>query len=70
MEQEVFNTARIPTTLYTNDGDEVVTVNVPPFNPPAEILQWGARYFVYDVIDKRYIEGMLYFVPPIEQTGE
>lgn len=67
---ENINPALVATTLYTNDGEEVVTVNVPAFVPPAEILQWGARYFVYDPIAAQYTEGMLYFVPPIEQTGE
>ena len=64
------NSPLIPTTLYTNDGDEVVTVHVPAFTPPAEVLQWVARIFVYDPIDKHYTEGMLYVIPPFQETGE
>lgn len=51
----------IPTELYTKLGGFVTVVDVPPFNPKPEILQWGARFFVYDAKQDKYIEGMLYW---------
>lgn len=49
-----------PTRLLTRTGDFVVEVLVPPFNPPAEIIQWGGRYFIRQP-DGKYCEGMVWF---------
>lgn len=48
--------------LYTRYGGYVATVHVPPFNPPAEIILWGERFFVRK--DGRYLEGMCWVVMP------
>lgn len=32
-------------TLYTRDGHEVTTIEVPPFRAMPEVLQWGSRVF-------------------------
>lgn len=53
-------------TLYTRDGREVTTVHVPVFNPPMEIINWGARFFVRRE-DGRYYEGMLWPVMATQQ---
>jgi hypothetical protein len=70
MPESESNSVLIATDLFTRDGGFVATVNVPPFTPPAEVLQWGSRYFVYDKIDGRYYEGLLYFVSPLQDAGE
>lgn len=47
------------TKLYTKEGEYVVTVLVPPFNPPSEVVIWGIRIFVRNV-DGEYREGFSY----------
>lgn len=53
--------------LYTRDGQFVADVDMPPFNPPADVIVWGTRHFVlrqgvtgiepwYD-----YAEGMVWY---------
>lgn len=49
--------------LYTRDGQAVVTVNVPHFNPMTEVIIWGTRVFVLSD-DSKYIEGMSWVCPP------
>jgi hypothetical protein len=60
--------------LLTREGGLVATVQIPEFNPPAEGLIWGTRFFVPQQpepvrLDNEsgqmayyYIEGMLYYV--------
>jgi len=55
------NPAFVTTSLYTKLGEFVTTVEVPPFTPKAEILQWGSRYFVYDKEQDKYLEGLTYW---------
>jgi ribosomal protein L37E len=47
------------TELYTKSGEFVAAVLVPPFNPPAEAIQYGSRVFILGA-DGRYREGLLY----------
>lgn len=54
------------TTLYTRDGHKVVTITIPIFTPPAEVIQWGARIFV--LRDGRYVEGMRWMDPADESA--
>lgn len=59
-------------TLYTRDGKPVVQVYVPPFEPYAEILSWGSRYFVWDAERKQYREALCFWIPPqleVERPG-
>lgn len=46
-------------TLTTNIGELVRTVQIPPFNPPPEVVTWGARTFVRRH-DLTYMEGLAY----------
>ena len=51
-------------TLYTNDGREVITVQVPPWKTPPELYMWGQRFFLLRE-DGRYTEAAgAYFIPP------
>lgn len=50
--------------LYTREGRFVADVDMPPFNPPADVVVWGTRHFVFrrrgeggDTYDD-YFEGM------------
>lgn len=45
--------------LLTRWGEYVVTVIVPVFNPQAEIINWGSRFFVRRD-DGKYYEGMMW----------
>jgi hypothetical protein len=60
----------VPVSLFLKTGELVTIVNVPPFNPPAEILQWGSRFFVLDKETGKYLEGLMFFVPPTMEAGE
>lgn len=60
--------------LYTRAGDYVATAQVPQFDPPADVIQWGNRFFVLDNTGEqlRYREGLLYYTlaARAETTGE
>jgi hypothetical protein len=45
--------------LFTRSGEYVTTVTVPPFNPPAEVIVWGQRFFV--LTSGTYREGLPYY---------
>lgn len=47
------------TELFTRMGQYVVTVLVPPMNPPPEVIQWGSRYFMRNALG-RYCEGLVW----------
>jgi hypothetical protein len=51
-----------PTKLLTRTGEYVVTVTVPPFTPPAEVIAWGSRLFVRRE-NGEYREGIAWVVP-------
>jgi hypothetical protein len=61
--------------LYTRGGDYVATVQAPPFNPQAEAIGWGTRFFMRDG-QGNYREGIVWFasddhtVDPAEVTDE
>lgn len=50
--------------LYTREGGFVTDIEIPPFDPPADVVIWGARTFVFDqpILSTephlRYREGM------------
>ena len=44
--------------LETRDTQFVARVEVPPFNPPAEIILWGSRYFIQTQDPNTYREGL------------
>lgn len=44
--------------LFTRSGDYVTTVRLPPFEPPAEAIQWGSRIFI--LTNGAYKEGILW----------
>ena len=51
------------TTLYTRDNQPVIQVDVPPFDPPPEVIIYGTRCFVRETFTRytmkpRYIEGL------------
>jgi hypothetical protein len=48
-----------PTRLLTRTGEFVVKVMVPPFSPPAEVINWGSRYFVRQS-NGEYREGIVW----------
>lgn len=50
-------------TLFTNDGREVGTFMVPPWQTPVEVYMWGSRLFIRRE-DGRYTEaaGSFYIV--------
>lgn len=56
--------------LLTRNGEFVVTVEVPPFQPPADIIIWGARIFSrterrgHGETGADYLEAFAYMVPP------
>ena len=50
--------------LYTHDGQLVVSVHVPPLNPPADVLLWGDRYFLWNEQRRQYREGVCFWIPP------
>lgn len=49
--------------LYTRDGELVVTIKVPVFNPMPEVIMWGSRTFVKDITKGKYFEGMTWVAP-------
>lgn len=58
--------------LITLDDGFVADVDIPPFDPPADGLMWGSRFFKFDMVVKRegrvyvqYREGMLFYVAPV-----
>jgi hypothetical protein len=57
--------------LETRDNQLVADVIVPRFNPPADVLIWGERCFVFQKEDKTklriYREGMMWPVLPQAQ---
>ncbi len=56
--------------LLTRQGEHVVTVVLPPFQRPPEIIVWGQRHFVHTVRHGHgeggadYLEAMAWFCPP------
>lgn len=48
------------TALLTRSGGFVVNVEVPPFIPPAEVVQWGSRIFVRNPAGE-YREGLIWY---------
>ncbi len=57
------NSIFIQVPLLTRTGELVTTVGIPNFTPPAEVIQWGSRIFVYNNASQGYYEGLLYYVP-------
>jgi hypothetical protein len=57
--------------LVTRDYKFVASVVIPRFTPPADVLLWGERSFVFSRRDWRkrlvYREGVLWVVQPQEQ---
>lgn len=57
--------------LITGMNAFVATVVIPRFTPPADVLIWGDRCFIFRVEDKYgqkvYREGMMWPVLPQEQ---
>ena len=51
----------IKTKLFTRSGEYVVTVMMPPFQPQAEAIVWGARMFFLRA-DGTYSEGLAFHV--------
>lgn len=53
--------------LFTRDLKFVTRAYIPPFNPPAEVICWGSRFFALSsntTSQIEYIECMAFFVPP------
>lgn len=51
--------------LVNRQGQPVVTVEIPAFNPLSEILHWGSRYFILHGNRNtgiKYVEAMCYEV--------
>lgn len=51
--------------LLTKDGGIVREGEIPPFNPPPEVLTWGSRVFARNLFDIQdgpidYLEGLAY----------
>jgi hypothetical protein len=57
--------------LVIRDDRFVASVVIPRFNPPADVLLWGERWFVFRDEDanklRTYREGMMWPVLPQEQ---
>jgi hypothetical protein len=57
--------------LYTRAGDFVASIELPPFNPPADVVIWGQRTFVFAEpilgIEPylRYREGLAWWCPGV-----
>lgn len=52
-------------TLFTRQGESVVTVEIPDFNPLSEVLHWGSRYFILHgnkTTGIKYVEALCYEV--------
>lgn len=54
--------------LYTKSGGFVAVTQMPPFNPPPEMILWGARSFFYQSYDAvlgeaSYREGIVWVDP-------
>lgn len=49
--------------LCTRDGGFVAEINVPPLNPPYEVILWGQRVFVWDGKAQFYREGLMFVDP-------
>ena len=54
-------------TLYTNAGEPVIEVQVPPWKIQPEVYIWGERFFLLRE-DGRYTEasGTFFIPPPIQ----
>lgn len=52
--------------LETVKGEKVTDVEVPPFDPPPEILIWGQRFFKHHE-GATYREAFAYWIAP-DQT--
>lgn len=61
----------IEVELYTTDGRYVVTVLVPDFSKPADVIVWGSRVFRADAdLERHYREVFCYIVPPFPGSAE
>jgi hypothetical protein len=49
--------------LTTRDGGFVTEIQVPPLNPPYEVVVWGQRVFVWDGATQTYREGLMFVDP-------
>lgn len=49
--------------LETRSGGLVTTVEIPEFDPPAEIIVWGQRYFIRSEKAGTYMEAMVAWAP-------
>jgi hypothetical protein len=49
----------MPTVLLTRTGEPVTAIEVPPMEPPPEIVCWGSRFFVRNAAGE-YREGFCY----------
>lgn len=47
--------------LSTSTGEFVANVQIPKFTPPADVVLWGARFFIRS--DEGYREAFTYAVP-------
>lgn len=54
--------------LEVKDGELVNEGVMPEFNPKAEVVQWGSRFFVLHEVDADnvviYREGLMFYLPP------
>lgn len=57
----------MPTNLYTNQGQLVTTIELPPFPTQPPAILWGDRFFLWQAGPSQYREDFLYAVPP--ETG-
>lgn len=55
-------------SLYSSTGAFVTSVNAPLIALP-ELIQWGERFFAFDLAEDEYRECFVYIVPPSENTG-
>ena len=55
--------------LYTQAGDFVVEVELPPFNQWPDVLVWGERFFIVNG-QASYREAFTYFVPIFEKKND
>lgn len=48
--------------LFTRGGEYVSSTNIPPYKTlEAVVIQWGARIFIYDKEQDKFMEGLLTF---------
>jgi len=50
--------------LLTRDGRHVARIRMPDFQPPAEVVMWGNRVFVWSPASFSYYEGVCWYPPP------